>query len=378
MRLKDPSFDGIVTKTLRTVLFSTFSLPVVADPDDSSVQRPILMFKPESHGTRGWSDTMAHGIDYIATRPVIAKNFGNVEGKVERKERVPDWAIRLLAEACAGLGGAVSERAQKTSAGIGVSHMIWLLASHSEHDPHGDLAAEMQLQVAAALQEQNTHWWTQHPDSRAFYAEQHHSTLLELIDQEEGFRYRLGNEVFIGAALSLCIERALRVVLRTRLAGNWQVVSEAFAELAAPLDEYHCNGVVMEALVRVFLPQERRLRLCFEEFLGQAIEESLMQLCTGYLHAIFVQGEIASNKLESLLLSSLEAITNVERLEQAESSNWRLELKSKLQHLCTNSREHPDGSKLVCIRQATYVALAHLMRTHFEDFLKSSWVEEHM
>ena len=79
-----------------------------------------------------------------------------------------------------------------------------------------------------------------------------------------------------------------------------------------------------------------------------------------------------------MLLSSLEAITNVERLEQAESSNWRLELKSKLQHLCTNSREHPDGSKLVCIRQATYVALAHLMRTHFEDFLKSSWVEEHM
>ena len=31
---------------------------------------------------RSWSDTMAHGIDYIATRPVIAKNFGNVEGKV--------------------------------------------------------------------------------------------------------------------------------------------------------------------------------------------------------------------------------------------------------------------------------------------------------
>ena len=94
---------------------------------------------PSVASARRRSDTLAHGVDYIATRPIIAKTFGDPEGKVERKERVPDWSIDLFRKACVALKSdgfpAVSDKLQKTAIGIGLSYMLQVVQFHGATSP---------------------------------------------------------------------------------------------------------------------------------------------------------------------------------------------------------------------------------------------------
>eukprot|EP00658_Telonema_sp_P-2_P013224 TRINITY_DN15007_c0_g2_i2.p1 TRINITY_DN15007_c0_g2~~TRINITY_DN15007_c0_g2_i2.p1 ORF type:complete len:331 (+),score=71.73 TRINITY_DN15007_c0_g2_i2:294-1286(+) len=323
------------------------------------------MIKPESHGCQGWSDTISHGIDYIATRPMIARNFGDPEGKVERKERVPDWSVLLFHDACLALGASMPDKERKKCEGIGISHMLQTIEKLDGVDDQGDVLFEMQRQVAQFLMVQNQHWWTQNPSETYFFEEYQLKMLHEMVEAEQWFRYRVGNEVFVPVEVSLAIERAFKVVQRTPLGGNWDSASDAIPEVAATQEGYACAGVLLEALVRLFLPQERRLKLCFEDYLGKALDESIMNLCGSYLHAKFVEGEMGHRELESLLQISVKAILRIQALDKCECSV----LSEQLQGQCDG--QGSDADKLQCIRQTVFKALSYLLRNHFEKFLTS-------
>ena len=72
------------------------------------------------------------------------------------------------------------------SGGAGVQHGA---------DPQGDLVEEMRLQCARHLVEQNSNWWTHHPEPALFLEMHQLARLKALVTEEEGFKYRVGNEV---------------------------------------------------------------------------------------------------------------------------------------------------------------------------------------
>lgn len=78
---------GEAEVTARTILFCSFTIAGTR----------FLFFKPESHGLgSGTADMVSHGIDYILTRPAVAKRLGKSTHEVYRKERIPDdWKVHL-------------------------------------------------------------------------------------------------------------------------------------------------------------------------------------------------------------------------------------------------------------------------------------------
>ena len=134
-------------------------------------------------------------------------------------------------------------------------------------------------------------------------------------------------------------------------------------------------GVLTEALVRTFLPQERRLRLAFEAYIGDAIETHVMTLCNDYLNLKFVTGQMSSTVLEELLPCAVNTIERIEELKCREYSDNVL-LKT-LQAMCTNSSSNlSDSAKLNGVRGAVYCALAYLLETHYQAFMASTESQE--
>jgi len=154
----------------RTVLFC--SLEVEGEP--------YLFYKPEQHGCQGSGSTFSHGIDYIKTRPAVARYF-SAANEVYRKERVPkDWQ-KFFTTKATELG--IDARKIKSASKAGLGYMLQAL--DSVPGDGAEFAEQLRKLAASDL-----------------------GISEERVAEEGGFRPRIGAEVRLGLGDALEMARA--------------------------------------------------------------------------------------------------------------------------------------------------------------------------
>jgi len=154
-------------------------------------QHQCVFIKPENHGCGTLLQLLAHGVDYVNTRPVLAGMKKAANGmKKERKEHVQKTHVAQFKEMASALG--IPTKSQKMCSREGISSMIAALKTAT-----ADLAPENPLSSSVKNFKQVV--------GEDIWGTGYHG----ISESEAGWDVRVGREVYVPAPVVAFIIKRL-------------------------------------------------------------------------------------------------------------------------------------------------------------------------